>query len=102
MSEGAHLKTSSSFQVLLTTTAFLPCGAHTRGSVGPKTAIDGIPTAAARWLTPESLPMYIPHNESRAASLTGDSPLTMGTPASRIAPENSSIYSSAGPMDRRA
>ena len=37
-----------------------------RGSVGPKTATTGSPTAAATCIAPESLPMKRWHCESRA------------------------------------
>ena len=39
-----------------TTRTWDPRGAHVAGSVGPKSATVGHPTAAARWVGPESLP----------------------------------------------
>lgn len=39
------------------TLTFGPRGAHTSGFVGPNRAITGVPTAAARWVMPESFPM---------------------------------------------
>ena len=46
-----------------------PRGAHTAGSVGPKTATVGQPTAAARWVGPESLPTAARASEKSAAIL---------------------------------
>ena len=36
----------------------LPRGPQTAGSVGPNRATVGVPHMAARWVTPESFPMY--------------------------------------------
>ncbi|HJY07324.1 MAG TPA: hypothetical protein VJ323_13475, partial [Bryobacteraceae bacterium] len=47
----------ASIDVPQTTVTFSPRGAHTRGSLAPKSAIVGTPIAAARCVGPESLPM---------------------------------------------
>ena len=46
-------------------TSACPIGDHCAGSVGPKSASVGAPAAAARWVTPESLPTNAPR--ARAA-----------------------------------
>ena len=52
------------------TRTWAPTGAHTAGSVGPNSATVGQPTAAARWVGPESLPTTA-RASARSAAISG-------------------------------
>ena len=75
-----------------------PSGPQTAGSVGPKSARVGAPQAAARCVTPESLPTYKPAQLRTAPSARSGQPLATTAPGS--ARNGAALASSAGPSTR--